>query len=48
MPTDGFNFFGDGAGRATLGALKNHVLQQVRDAVDFRRFVAGPGLDPGA
>src|ERR1700685_592703 len=33
-------------GRAILGALKEHVLDEVRDAVLFGSLAAGTGLDP--
>src|SRR6266852_1043565 len=45
---DGIHFAGDGFGRAALGALKNHVLHEVGEAVLFGNFAAGAIADPHA
>src|SRR5205823_5041729 len=36
----------DRKGVASLAALEDHVLEEVRHAGDFRRLVARPGADP--
>ncbi len=48
MPADCLDFLGDVAGAAPLGALEGHVFEEMRDAVDFRRFVPRPDIDPDA
>src|SRR6266849_5547724 len=43
---DGIHFAGNGFGGASLGALKNHVLHEVGQAVLFGNFAAGAVADP--
>ena len=43
---DRLDLFRDGNGRAPCGALERHVLEEMRDAVLVRRFVACPGTNP--
>src|SRR6266852_3113916 len=45
---DGIHFAGDGFGRAALGALENHVLHEVGQAVLPWDFTAGAVADPHA
>ena len=47
VTADRLDLLGDIVGRAALGALEGHVLEQMGDAVDFRRLVAGSDTDPG-
>jgi len=46
--TDGIHFAGNVFGRAALGALENHVFQEVSDAVVGGSFAAGTVADPDA
>ena len=48
VAADGVHFAGDVLGGAGAGALEDHVLDEVGDAVDFGSFAAGAGLDPDA
>ena len=48
VAADRLDLLGDVERRAPLGALEGHVLEQVGDAVDLCRFVAGADVDPGA
>src|SRR5258706_7274145 len=45
---DGIHFAGDGFGGAPLGALENHVLHEMREAVLFGSFAAGTVANPHA
>src|SRR4029078_8924639 len=44
----GFDLFRNGLGRAPLGSLEGHVLEEMGYAVLVRQFVAGTGLYPDA
>ena len=48
MAAHRLDLLGDGAGRAALGALEGHMLQQMGDAVDLRRLVARADIGPDA
>ena len=48
MTADIFDFFGNGSGRAALGALEGHVFQQMRDAMLMTAFVTCACIDPNA
>src|SRR5258708_2292739 len=48
VAADRLDLLGDRAGAAPLGALERHVLEEMRSAVDLRRLVAGPDIDPEA
>ena len=48
VAADRLDLLGDGAGAAPLGALERHVLEEMRDAVDLGRLVAGADIDPEA
>ena len=48
MAADRLDLLGDRAGAAPLGALEGHVLEEMRDAVDLGRLVAGADIDPDA
>src|ERR1700688_3027619 len=45
---DRVDLAGDGFGRTGLGAFKDHVLDEMRDAIPFGVFVARAGLEPDA
>ena len=45
---DRIHFTGDGFRGAALGAFENHVLDEMREAVFFRRFAARAVADPNA
>ncbi len=47
-PPDGVHFAGDHFGGAALGALEDHVLDEVGKAVFFRDFAAGTVAHPDA
>ena len=40
LAAGGFDLLGDGLGGAPFGALEGHVLEEMRDAVLLRQFVA--------
>ena len=46
VAADGVDLAGDFFGRAVLGPFKDHVLDEVGDAVPFGVFVARTGLQP--
>ena len=46
VAADGIDLTGDGFGGARFGALEDHVLDEMGDAVPLGRFVAGAGLQP--
>ena len=46
VAADRLDLLGDGERRAPLGALERHVLEEMGDAVDLRRLVAGADIDP--
>ena len=46
LTADRLDRLGDVAGAAPLGALEGHVLEEMRDAVLARLFVARAGADP--
>ncbi len=48
VAADRFDLLGDGERVAPLGALERHVLEKVRDAVEFAPLVARAGVDPDA
>src|SRR6185312_2079192 len=48
MAADGLDLLGDRAGAPPLRALERHVLEEMGDAVDLRRFVPRADLDPEA
>jgi hypothetical protein len=48
IAADGVHFAGNVLRRAGLGALEEHVLDKVRDAVDLRGLIARAGFDPDA
>jgi hypothetical protein len=48
VPAHGLDLLGDVAGAAALGALERHVLEEMREAVDLRRLVAGADANPDA
>ncbi len=48
VAADGVHRARDVFGGAMGGALEEHVLDEVRDAVLLGRFLAGPGVDPHA
>src|SRR5690606_10207950 len=48
MPAHGVDLLGDGPGRARLGALEEHVLDEVRHPALRVRFVAGSARQPDA
>ncbi len=48
VAADGVDFASDVLGGAVFGALEDHVLDEVGDAIDFGQLVAGAGIDPDA
>ena len=48
IAADRINLAGDGLGGAGFRALEHHVFDEMGDAVPFRIFVAGAGLQPDA
>ena len=48
VAANGVHFAGDVLGGAVAGALEEHVLDEVGDAVDRGVFIAGAGFDPDA
>src|SRR5712691_5352362 len=48
VAADRLDLLGDRAGAAPLGALERHVLEEMSGAVDLRRLVPGPDIDPEA
>ena len=48
VAADGVDFAGELLGGAGGGALEDHVLEEVGDAVDGERLVARAGVDPDA
>src|SRR5579883_754137 len=48
MAADRLDLLGDGEGRAALGALERHVLQEMSNAVDVGRLVPRSDIDPDA
>ena len=48
VAADRLDLLGDGESAAPLGALERHVLEEMRDAVDLRRLVPRPDIDPEA
>src|SRR6516225_3730672 len=46
MAADCFDLLGDRASAPTLGALEGHMLKEVCDAIDLRRFVPRADIDP--
>src|SRR5206468_1077671 len=48
VAADGIHLARNVFGRAVLRPFEDHVLDEVRDAVDVRIFVARAGLDPYA
>jgi hypothetical protein len=46
VPADRVHEARNVSGGAVLGPLEDHVLQKMRDAIEFRVFVAGTGLHP--
>src|SRR5579885_2260797 len=48
IAADRVNLAGNVFGRSVFSALEHHVLNEMRDAVPLRIFVAGTALDPNA
>jgi hypothetical protein len=48
MAADRFDLFRDAAGVTPLGTLEGHVLEQVRNAMYIRGFLASSRIDPNA
>ena len=48
VAADGVHLTSDRFRGAVLGALEHHVLDEVRDSVPFRVFIAGTGFEPDA
>jgi hypothetical protein len=48
VAADRIDLAGDGFGGTGLGTLKNHVLDEVRNAIPFRILIARAGLEPDA
>src|SRR5438874_3114295 len=46
MAADRLDLLGDVPGAAPFGALKGHVLEEMRGAVDLGRLMPGPDIDP--